>query len=153
MRQAYKMKNRAQNTEQIKVLVFGTFDIFHKGHIDFLKQAKKHGDFLAVVVARDKTVKKVKGSLPRNKEKVRLENIKKSKLADNVVFGSLGDKYAIIKEIKPDVICIGYDQRTYVDKLKGKLIAFGLRNVRIKRLKPFKSDIYKSSKLKKSIKG
>jgi FAD synthetase len=136
-----------------KVLVFGTFDIFHKGHINFLKQAKKYGDFLAIVVARDKTVEKVKGNLPRNKEKVRLENIKKSGLADRVLLGGLGDKYVIIKKIKPDVICIGYDQNAYVDNLKDKLIAFGLKNVKIKKLKPFKSDIYKSSKLKKSIKG
>jgi len=133
-----------------KVLVFGTFDIFHKGHESFLRQAKSHGDFLSIVVARDKTVKTVKGKLPRNKEKVRLENIKKSGLADRVVLGGLGDKHVIIKKIKPDVICIGYDQSAYVDKLEEKLIAFGLKNVKIKKLKPFKSDIYKSSLIHKT---
>ena len=43
-----------------KVMVFGTFDIFHKGHENFLKQAKKLGDCLTVVVARDETVLKFK---------------------------------------------------------------------------------------------
>jgi FAD synthetase len=136
-----------------KVLVFGTFDIFHKGHESFLRKSRRHGDFLVVVVARDKTVKKIKGKLPKNKEKVRLDNVKKSGLADSVILGNLGDKYVVIEEIKPDVICLGYDQIAYVDKLKEKLIAFGFKNAKIKRLKPFKPDIYKSSKLKKSIKG
>jgi len=132
------------------VLVFGTFDIFHKGHENFLRQAKSHGGFLVVVVARDKTVETVKGKLPRNKEKVRLENIKKSKLADRVVLGSLGDKYAIIKKVEPDIICLGYDQDSYVDNLAEKLVAIGLKNVKIKRLKAFKPDIYKSSLIYKT---
>jgi FAD synthetase len=133
--------------KQNKVLVFGTFDVFHRGHESFLRQARRFGDFLVIVVARDKTVEKVKGQLPRNGEEVRLENIKKSGLADKVILGNLGNKYSIIKEIKPDIICFGYDQSAFVDKLAENLFAFGMKNVKIKKLKPFKSDIYKSSKL------
>ena len=44
-----------------KVILFGTFDIFHKGHKNFLEQAQEFGDYLIVVIARDKTVKKIKG--------------------------------------------------------------------------------------------
>jgi FAD synthetase len=134
-----------------KVLVFGTFDIFHKGHENFLRQARKYGDFLIVVVARDKTVKKIKGKLPRNKEKVRLERIEKSGLADKAVLGNLGDKHAIIRKIKPDVICLGYDQSAFVENLKKKLFAFEMKNVKIKKLKAHKSEIYKSSKLNRVI--
>ena len=43
-----------------KVMVFGTFDIIHKGHINMLIQAKKLGDFLVVVLACDKTIEAVK---------------------------------------------------------------------------------------------
>lgn len=43
-----------------KVLAFGTFDGFHRGHLSFLEQAKSHGNYLIVVVARDKTAEKVK---------------------------------------------------------------------------------------------
>ena len=66
----------------IKVLVFGTFDIFHEGHMNLLRQAKMHGDFLGVVVARDATVLKVKGRSPRYSEQERVQVIKKSGLVD-----------------------------------------------------------------------
>lgn len=128
-----------------KVLVFGTFDIFHKGHESFLRQAKRHGETLVVVVARDETVKEVKGKLPRNKEKDRLERIWKSRLAEEAVLGGLKNKYAIIRKIEPDAICLGYDQAAFVDKLREKLLAFGMGDVKIKRLKAYRPEVFKSS--------
>lgn len=129
------------------ILVFGTFDIFHKGHESFLRQAREYGGVLIVVVARDKTVWKVKGRLPKNTELVRLEKIKKSGLADKVILGNLRNKYAVIEKIKPDVICLGYDQMAFVDNLAGFLFEKGMKNVKIKRLESYKPDIFKSSKL------
>lgn len=140
-----KMKNRR---ERIKVMVFGTFDIFHLGHRSFLRQAKENGDYLTVVVARDKTVKSVKKQDTKNKEQARLENVQKSMLADKVVLGSLGDKYEVIKKYKPDVICLGYDQKFFIEDLEEKLIEFGLSKTKIIRLKSYKPGVYKSSKLK-----
>lgn len=130
-----------------KILVFGTFDIFHKGHESFLRQARKYGRNLIAVVARDKTVWKVKGRLPKNGEKARLEKIKKSGLADKVILGNLRNKYAVIEKIKPDVICLGYDQMAFVDNLADFLFEKGMKNVKIKRLESYKPDIFKSSKL------
>jgi len=133
----------------VKILVFGTFDIFHPGHVSFLKQARAFGDHLSVVIARDKTVLKVKHALPRNNEKQRLETVKNSGLADCVVLGSLGDKYKIIQKIKPDIICLGYDQTFFIEQIKEKLDEFGFSKTKLIRLKPFQENIYKSSKLKK----
>lgn len=132
-----------------KVMVFGTFDIFHEGHKDFFRQAREHGDYLIVVVARDKNVLKAKGKLPQNNEEDRLKKIFESKLADMVVLGDLQDRYKVIQEYKPEVICLGYDQKVSVEELKEKLIEFGLEKTQIVRLKPFHPDVYKSSKLKK----
>lgn len=129
------------------VLAFGTFDIFHKGHESFLRQAKRFGKKLIVVAARDKTVEEVKGRLPKNTELARLEKIKKSGLADLVILGNLRNKYTVIEKIKPDVICLGYDQKAFVDKLDGFLFEKGMKNVKIKRLKSYKPEIFKSSKL------
>lgn len=129
-----------------KVMVFGTFDIFHPGHRNFLKQAKKYGDYLMAVIARDKTVLRVKGAWPKNDENYRLNVVKKSKLVDEVVLGNLGDKYKIIRIKKPNVICLGYDQKFFIDKLKEKLKEFNLKKTNIIRVKSYHPENYKSSK-------
>ena len=131
-----------------KVMTFGTFDIFHPGHRSFLKQAKKYGDCLIVVVARDKNVTRYKKQETRNNEQKRIENIKKSRLANKVILGGLGNKYAVIKKHKPDVICLGYDQQFFTRDLKEKLKSYKLEKTRIIRLKAYKPEIYKSSKIK-----
>jgi FAD synthetase len=130
-----------------KVMIFGTFDIFHEGHKNFFRQAREYGNYLVVVVAKDENVLKVKNKLPRNDEKERLKKIKESELADEVVLGDLVDKYKIIKKHKPKAICLGYDQKVSVSELKKKLAEFGLGKTEIIRLKSFHPEIYKSSKL------
>ncbi len=94
-----------------KVLVFGTFDVFHKGHEYFLKESKKYGDKLLVVIARDETVKKVKGKNPKNNENKRKKVVEDSGLVDKAVLGYKDDRYKIIEELKPGVICLGYDHK------------------------------------------
>ena len=79
-------------------MVFGTFDIFHKGHENFLKQARRYGDYLIAVVARDKTVLSVKKQRAANSEGKRAKILRDSKLTDKVILGSLGDKYSVIKK-------------------------------------------------------
>ena len=59
------------------VMVFGTFDLLHKGHLNFFKQASEFGNNLIVVVARGETVNKVKGKFPDNDENKRVEEIRK----------------------------------------------------------------------------
>ena len=133
-----------------KVLVFGSFDLMHPGHINFLKSAKKHGDHLTVVLARDSTIKKVKGKKPRFNEKERLKHIKDIGLVEKVLLGSKKDKLSVIKKLKPDIICLGYDQKFLVKELK-EFIEKKKLSIKIKRLKAYKPHIYKSSKLKKFI--
>ena len=129
-----------------KVMVFGTFDIFHKGHENFLQQARNHGDFLRVVMARDITVSKIKGYAPKYSEQERMNIIKKSALADEVVLGSLNDKYKVIRDYRPDIICLGYDQKFFIDDLRKELDKSGLNKTKIIKLNPYNPGIYKSSK-------
>lgn len=129
-----------------KVLVFGTFDKLHLGHLNFFKQAKKYGS-LFVVVARDKTVKKIKGRLPKQSEKKRAAEIKKTGLAKIVMLGNLKNYYAVIEKIKPDIICLGYDQKFFIKDLPKKIKEFGLKT-KIARLKAYQPNIYKTSKMK-----
>lgn len=123
-------------------MAFGTFDIFHPGHENFLKQAKKYGR-LIVVIGRDRTVKQVKGKLPLHNEKRRQRAVKAAGIADIVILGSLADKYAAIKKYQPDIIALGYDQFYFTEPLKQF-------KIKIVRLKAYKPEKYKTSILKKS---
>jgi FAD synthetase len=131
-----------------KVLIFGTFDGLHKGHLNLFSQAKKHGDYLVVVVARDLTVKKVKGHLPKILEDERLKAVYKCKLVNDAQFGNLKSYYKKIKEIKPQVICLGYDQIAFIDNLEKEIEKIKLK-IEIVRLKPYQPKKYKSSLLNK----
>lgn len=93
----------------VKVMASGTFDLLHMGHIYYLKEAKKLGDDLVVVVACDETVRKLKHE-PVTPEMMRLGLVKELKVVDKAYLGYKGDMYSIVEEIKPDIIALGYDQ-------------------------------------------
>ena len=131
----------------ITVMCFGTFDVLHPGHIYFLKKAKSLGDRLIVVVAKESTIKEVKGITPKYDEKQRVEHIRDLRIADKVMLGYEADKYEVIEEINPDVIALGYDQDGFADKLKEEM-ANRKMNPKIVRLGSYKEEHYKSSKLR-----
>ena len=54
---------------------------------------------------------------------------------------------SFMERFSPDIICLGYDQKTFIDNLESKLVDFGLAT-KIVRLKSFHPEKYKSSKLK-----
>lgn len=124
-----------------RVVCAGTFDHFHLGHANFLKQAKALGDELIVIVARDENVRRIKNILPEHNENERRESVEKTDIPDKVTLGYTDkDIFKILENLKPDIIALGYDQRVSEDKLKERL-----PKCKIVRLKPFKPDKYKSS--------
>jgi len=134
----------------MKVMVGGTFDVLHEGHRFFLREAKKQGDSLIVVVARDSHVKEFKKVIPHHTEKERVEAIQQTGIADEVVLGRQGSIFDILSDLKPDVICLGYDQGVKEDVLKAELQKRHL-NADIMRLAAFKPEIYKSSKIRQNL--
>lgn len=132
-----------------KIMVFGTFDFLHKGHLDFFKQARSLSkkSFLIVSIARDANVKKIKGKSPFYNEQERLATVIGSKLVDKALLGGLRNYLSHIVKEKPQIIALGYDQSAYTKGLKQELQALGLR-VKIVRLKAHKPHLYKSSILK-----
>ena len=130
-------------------MVFGTFDVLHKGHLNFFRQARKLSTrpYLIVSVARDLNVQKIKGRKPDAAEKQRLAVIKKCPLVDKSVLGGLKSHIPHILKEKPDIIALGYDQLAYVKNLKKLLQKSGLK-VKIVRLKAFYPKVYKSSLFK-----
>jgi len=135
-----------------KIMVFGTFDGLHRGHVNFFKQARKSAKnpFLIVSIARNKNVARIKGRKPVFSENQRMNLVKKSGFADRVVLAGKINHLPHILQEKPNIIALGYDQKAYVKNLKKDLKNKGI-SVEIVRLKPFKEEIYKNHLLK--IKG
>ena len=96
------------------VLATGAFDLLHLGHVKFLEASKRRGGRgakLVVVVARDKTVFSRKGRLPILPEDQRRELIGSLRVVDKAILGHTHlDLLGVLREVKPDIICVGYDQ-------------------------------------------
>ncbi len=139
-----KVKNRGDSKV---VMTFGTFDHLHPGHEYYLKEARKYGDYLITVVARDKTTKTVKWRPTRENEEFRVQKLIDSHLADEVLLGSETDYYAVIKDKRPDILCFGYDQQSFNgDSLEHYLYENHLAP-KIVILDAFEPEKWKSSKL------
>ncbi|MCD5425303.1 MAG: FAD synthase [Methanosarcinaceae archaeon] len=99
----------------IRVLATGTFDILHVGHIYYLKEARALGTELFVILARDSMIQhKPKPIISENS---RLLMINSLKVVKKAVLGSEVDIFEPLKEINPDIIALGYDQKFNVEQL------------------------------------
>ena len=132
-------------------MVYGTFDVLHPGHLNFLRQAKKLGDFLIVSVARDVNAKKFKGFYPVFSERERLEIIKSLKMVDKAVLGDSGYYLKHTLRENPDIIALGHDQHAYEKHLR-RDVDQGKLKAKIVRLKPYKAKRFKSTIYKQLIK-
>ena len=119
----------------VKVMAAGVFDLLHLGHLYFLKEARKLGNELVVVVATDKTATRMKHT-PITPQDMRLKLVSELKPVDKAVLGHEDDRYRIVREIKPDIIALGYDQKHDENEIKSDLKKLGM-NVKVVRLKPF----------------
>lgn len=98
-----------------KRIVFtnGVFDIIHRGHIEYLNQAKKLGDILIVGLNSDASVRIIKGnSRPINNERDRAYVLANVKPVDYVVIFEEDTPYELIKQIVPNVLVKGGDWKT-----------------------------------------
>lgn len=107
--QAIKMSEEMREKGKKVVLVGGCFDILHIGHITFLKNAKKQGDVLIVMVEHDKTVQKLKGeNRPVNSQEDRIEVLSALSCVDYILpleaYPSDADYDELTKKIKPAII-------------------------------------------------
>jgi FAD synthetase len=78
--------------------------------VHYLCRAKELGDELVVVVASDATVRRRKHE-PITPGEMRVELVGALRCVDRAVLGSEGgDPYAIVEELRPDIIALGFDQ-------------------------------------------
>jgi len=87
----------------------GVFDLLHPGHLYFLTEARKLGDELVVVVARDQTARRLKRE-PYVPEHIRREMVESLKPVDRAILGSATDIYETVLNERPQVIALGFDQ-------------------------------------------
>ena len=92
------------------VLAGGVFDIIHPGHIHTLTAAKALGDVLVVAIATDKTAQKMKKMSPLHAQELRCELVSSLSMVDEAIVGHEKDIFETVKEVKPDIIALGYDQ-------------------------------------------
>ena len=111
------------------VLVGGCFDILHFGHVHFLSEAKKHGDFLIVALESDLNIKKLKGvKRPFHNQEQRKKILESLKFVDKVII--LKDEMTdldyekMVTLINPQIIAItkGSKTKTHAKKVGAKVI-------------------------------
>ncbi len=136
----------------IKVMAFGVFDLLHVGHVRYLKEAKRHGDHLIVVITPDKNVERLKGKKPVNNEDERVEIVGSLKFVDEAVVGFESDFYKkTLLSFKPDVLALGYDMKEKEKDLEEEAKKLGL-TLNVKRMPAYEPEKNKSSHIKKRIK-
>jgi len=131
------------------VFTGGVFDIIHPGHIFTLSAARRLGDFLVVSVARDKTVRRVKGRDPLNDEARRVEMVGSLRFVDVALLGSEVDIFDTVVRVKPDIVALGYDQRHREDEIRAEGERRGLR-LRVVRLSSPIPDVKSSDIIRDS---
>jgi FAD synthetase len=101
---------RKENRGRV-VLAGGCFDILHIGHVRFLSEAKKMGDYLVVLLESDQKVRKLNGkNRPIFDQEVRAEMLSTLACVDLVVLLPMmeydGDYLSLVMKIKPNIIAV-----------------------------------------------
>jgi len=137
------------------VLASGVFDLLHLGHVKFLEEAKKAGGEnarLIVIIARDSTVEKLKGSRPIVPEDQRRALVEALKVVDEAILGYENMSIEkVIEKIKPDVIAVGHDQHGVEARVK-KVVEERHLPIKIVKIEKFgEKELSSSSHIKMKI--
>ncbi|MGI5678250.1 adenylyltransferase/cytidyltransferase family protein [Escherichia coli] len=102
-----------------RVITFGTFDVFHIGHVNILKRAKEFGDLLIVGVSSDSLNFSKKQRYPIYSQEERIEIISSLKFVDHVfIEESLDLKLEYIRKYEANLLVMGDDWKGRFDWVK-----------------------------------
>ena len=102
----------------VKVITYGTYDLFHEGHYNLLKNAKALGDYLIVGVTSDYFDKSRGKFNVRDSLMTRIDNVRATGFADEIVVEEyFGQKIDDIKRFNVDIFTVGSDWEGYFDYL------------------------------------
>ena len=103
-----------------KVYTGGTFDLFHRGHVNFLKQCKEIGDYIVVSLNTDDFIYRYKGKYPIINYEDRKEVLLSCKYVDEVIPNTDGeDSKPAILTINPIfvIICSDLAKKDYYKQM------------------------------------
>jgi len=111
-----------------QVVIAGTFDILHPGHVFLISEAAKLGE-VTVVIARDENVLRAKGHPVIVPAKQRLFMVQALKGVSKAILGNPGpDFLSIVEELNPDILLLGPNQQMSVDEVQDRLRQRGLKS-------------------------
>lgn len=118
-----KIANKLHNYKKRIVLVGGCFDVLHIGHIKFLKEAKKQGDILIIILENDNTVRKLKGNnRPINNQNIRAEILSSIIYTDYIIILPQNFKNKdydnLVEKIKPGIIATTLNDENKEHKIR-----------------------------------
>ena len=132
----------------IKVITYGTYDLFHFGHLSLLKRAKELGDYLIVGVTTDNFDKLRGKQNVHDSLKERIENVMNTGFADKIIIEEYeGQKIHDIQKYGVDIFTVGSDwvgkfdylnvycQVIYLERTKG----ISSTQLRYENMKSYKS--------------
>ncbi len=127
-------------------MVFGVFDRLHPGHLYFLSRAEAKGKVIAVV-ARDRSVRRIKNKSPQDKERRRLMRVRGTGLVFRAVLGDMEEgSYEVVRRFMPERIVLGYDQKALRRDLERKM-----RKKELPRIRLFILEAYEPAKFHTSL--
>jgi D-beta-D-heptose 7-phosphate kinase/D-beta-D-heptose 1-phosphate adenosyltransferase len=105
-----RIRNKAKKENQKVVFTNGCFDLLHRGHIEYLKKAKRLGDLLIVGLNSDYSVRRIKGKgRPIQSQKDRAEILASLHFVDYVCIFKELTPLKLISKLVPDVLVKGGD--------------------------------------------
>ena len=109
----------------------GAYDLFHIGHLNLLRRAKEHCDYLIAGVVADDVLIKHKGVTPVIPLAERLEIVRNNRFVDAAHAAMTNDKVEIWKDLRFNVLFKGDDWRGTEkgDKLESDLAALNVEVV------------------------
>lgn len=121
----------------------GTFDLFHSGHVKFLRMCKMLADEVIVSLNTDEFIQEYKGFNPFYSFEQRKEILLSCRYVDNVISNIDGaDSTTAIEQVQPDIIAIGTDwaKRDYYSQMGFSQEWLDIRNIVLIYL-PYTQDI------------
>jgi glycerol-3-phosphate cytidylyltransferase len=103
----------------MRVITFGTFDVFHIGHLRILQRARDYGDYLLVGVSTDEMNYEKKQRFPVYSQEERMEIIAALNCVDEVFLEeSMALKRHYLEKYSADVLVMGDDWKGKFDEFQ-----------------------------------